>query len=575
MKNNKGFTLVELMIYTVIFVAVVGLLAGVLISVLRTQGIQSSEAEVTQQLDLVLTTTQRLVRDASLIDISYEGASTSTLCSAYCSLRLLTETDSTNPTIISSDANGVYLKEGSGATTTLTTGRITVDFLRFTKFEVAGGHAAVQIDASFSFNTSNPQRALTRTLQSAISRVSAAVFDSDLIPNADNIWSIGQAAVSWRDLILSNDLTVGNNASIGGDVTVAGGVAVGTGALDPTAILTLNSTSKGFLPPRMTTAERDNNISSPPAVGLTIYNTTTNQSEEWNGSSWSATGAGGNWTASGTDIFSANFGNVGIGVTNPDSVFHIETTNDTELFKLTSNQSAEIIFEPQNTFSFDYKIQAENDNFKIREKDTGGSWKTVLHVIGSSRRLGIGGVSPSYQLHLSTDSAAKPGGGSWTNSSSDERVKTDIRPFIDGLDVILGINPVWYKYNGKGGIEADGTEYVGVIAQDIQEVAPYTVGTYMAKLNPDDETETELLNFNSTALTFNLINAVKELNLKVDSLLGAVGDAVVKVKALTADIIKARKVQVEYVEYIDRATGEIYCVWIENGDFVKDKGGCE
>ena len=50
------------------------------------------------------------------------------------------------------------------------------------------------------------------------------------------------------------------------------------------ALLDVNSTSKGFLPPRMTTAQR--NLISSPAAGLTIYNTTKNCNETYNGSSW-------------------------------------------------------------------------------------------------------------------------------------------------------------------------------------------------------------------------------------------------------------------------------------------------
>ena len=50
------------------------------------------------------------------------------------------------------------------------------------------------------------------------------------------------------------------------------------------AMLDVKSTSKGFLPPRMTTAQR--NLINSPAAGLTIYNTTRNCNETYNGSSW-------------------------------------------------------------------------------------------------------------------------------------------------------------------------------------------------------------------------------------------------------------------------------------------------
>jgi len=132
-------------------------------------------------------------------------------------------------------------------------------------------------------------------------------------------------------------------------------------------------------------------------------------------------------------------------------------------------------------------------------------------------RVGIGTTAPTYQLQLSTDSAAKPSTNTWT-IASDARIKTDIRPFNDSLSVIEGINPVLYKYNGKGGFAADGKDYIGVIAQDIDKVAPYTVNTYQAKLRPTDTQETELLNFNSHALTFVLINAVKEQQKEIGEL---------------------------------------------------------
>lgn len=74
--------------------------------------------------------------------------------------------------------------------------------------------------------------------------------------------------------------------------TQSSGVGIEIAASNPTidnsAILTLTSTSKGFLPPRMTTAERDAIVS--PATGLVIYNTTVNSLQLYNGSNWSTLG---------------------------------------------------------------------------------------------------------------------------------------------------------------------------------------------------------------------------------------------------------------------------------------------
>ena len=50
------------------------------------------------------------------------------------------------------------------------------------------------------------------------------------------------------------------------------------------AQLDVASTTKGFLPPRMTTVQRD--AISSPAAGLIVYNTTTNKHQGYNGSTW-------------------------------------------------------------------------------------------------------------------------------------------------------------------------------------------------------------------------------------------------------------------------------------------------
>jgi len=59
-----------------------------------------------------------------------------------------------------------------------------------------------------------------------------------------------------------------------------GAFGFGTATPDASALLDVNSTSKGFLPPRMTTAQRAViNAGTGPAKGLIIYNTTTDQWE--------------------------------------------------------------------------------------------------------------------------------------------------------------------------------------------------------------------------------------------------------------------------------------------------------
>jgi len=71
--------------------------------------------------------------------------------------------------------------------------------------------------------------------------------------------------------------------------TMAQSVGINTdgSTADTSAMLDVKSTTKGFLPPRMTAAERD--LIASPAAGLTIYNTTLKSVEVWNGTVWYST----------------------------------------------------------------------------------------------------------------------------------------------------------------------------------------------------------------------------------------------------------------------------------------------
>jgi len=127
-------------------------------------------------------------------------------------------------------------------------------------------------------------------------------------------------------------------------------------------------------------------------------------------------------------------------------------------------------------------------------------------------------TSPSYDLQLVDDSAAKPSTNTWT-IASDSRVKENITPYTKGLSAIMAINPVNYDYNGKAGFSVIKGN-IGLIAQDVLEILPESVSTYKTKLEESDAEDTELYNFNSHALTYILINAIKELKAEIDLLKG-------------------------------------------------------
>jgi hypothetical protein len=76
--------------------------------------------------------------------------------------------------------------------------------------------------------------------------------------------------------------------------TVSGNIGIGTISPNATSILDITSTTKGFLPPRMKSSQK--NAISPPATGLIVYDTDNNRLEVYNGSTWGSLG-GASWGA--------------------------------------------------------------------------------------------------------------------------------------------------------------------------------------------------------------------------------------------------------------------------------------
>jgi hypothetical protein len=68
---------------------------------------------------------------------------------------------------------------------------------------------------------------------------------------------------------------------------LGGNVGIGTMTPAASAQLDVSSSTKGFLPPRMDSTQRNAIVS--PAAGLTIYNTTLNAVQVYNGTVWSST----------------------------------------------------------------------------------------------------------------------------------------------------------------------------------------------------------------------------------------------------------------------------------------------
>ena len=97
------------------------------------------------------------------------------------------------------------------------------------------------------------------------------------------------------------------------------GIGIGTTSPNPSAITELNSTTQGFLPPRMTTVQRD--AIATPAVGLVIYNTTSNCLNFYTGANWNETCGSISPTTGGTypsgSVFCASGPTAIVNVTSP------------------------------------------------------------------------------------------------------------------------------------------------------------------------------------------------------------------------------------------------------------------
>lgn len=153
----------------------------------------------------------------------------------------------------------------------------------------------------------------------------------------------------------------------------------------------------------------------------------------------------------------------------------------------------------------------------IKYSASGGNFNYFLYGVKSSI---LGGGYPIFfdsmitvnkngDLEIFGD-ATKPGGGSWL-ATSDVRLKRDIEDYSHGLNEILQLTPRTFKYFDTEKV------YTGLVAQECESVMPEIVEQVSGKL-PDGTESDDIRQIDSTALTYALVNAVKELSQKVDEL---------------------------------------------------------
>ena len=102
--------------------------------------------------------------------------------------------------------------------------------------------------------------------------------------------------------------------------------------------------------------------------------------------------------------------------------------------------------------------------------------------------------------------ADKPGGGSW-GTFSDGRLKNVNGSFGSGLDQVMQLRPIRYRYKPDNGMGIrDREEHIGVVAQEIQRVIPEAV----------TENSRGYLLVNNDPVIWSMVNAIKEQQREIE-----------------------------------------------------------
>ena len=197
-------------------------------------------------------------------------------------------------------------------------------------------------------------------------------------------------------------------------------------------------------------------------------------------------------------------GNVGIGETAPIAPLNFTSAVLGNRISLWGNGATHYGMGIQ-AFLMQLYTQDINGNIAFGYGSSGAFTETMR--IKGNGNVGIGTSSPTAML--SVNGTANNSTGNWT-VFSDERIKTITDDFTDGLTVIKKIQPVKFRYNDNAPFKSD-EEQIGIVAQDLEKIAPYMVSQKPYKEFND------LREVNNQAYVFLLINAVKEQQVQIEA----------------------------------------------------------
>src|SRR3989344_64230 len=239
---------------------------------------------------------------------------------------------------------------------------------------------------------------------------------------------------------------------------------------------------------------------------------------------------------------------------------------------------------------------------------TGGNDRVTFDANGN---VGIG-ISPAYALDVlasgtgiiarfNSDNATgcTLADGGTISCSSDLKLKKNIIDISYGLIDLMKLRPVQYNWKTE---DEGSTKSLGFIAQEVEIIIPKLIMTdengnkqlntigmipVLTKSIQEQQKQIDalfsqlgLMNPDGT-IRGGLVAGVDNNSFadKIKSVLASLGitiqGGIINVKDLVAERFNVKTARVERLELIDRATGDIYCTWIENGEWHKERGQCD